>query len=57
MRLCDGLDYAEAQTLLGYCYEYGWGVEEDFAQAKEWFQKAADQGDLEAQDELEKLNE
>ena len=40
---------SDAQYNLGLCYFYGDGVEEDFAQAAEWFRRAAEQGLAEAQ--------
>ena len=33
-----------AQFILGECYYYGWGVEQDYKQAVAWFIKAAEQG-------------
>jgi len=35
---------ADAQFMLGWCYENGLGVERDYDQAQAWYQKAADQG-------------
>ena len=35
---------AEAQNLLGLCYEYGKGVKQSGAEAEKWYQKATDQG-------------
>jgi len=40
---------AEAQFLLGKCYQDGTGVEQDFGKAAQWFKKAADQDHTEAQ--------
>jgi hypothetical protein len=34
----------KAQYSLGECYEHGWGVEKDEANARHWFKTAADQG-------------
>ena len=31
------------------CYEFGTGVEKDEQKAAEWYQKAAEQGDVQAQ--------
>lgn len=36
---------AFAQSQLGWCYEYGAGVEKDLETAYLWYRKAADQGD------------
>ena len=38
-----------AQFILGECYYYGWGVEQDYKQAVVWYRKAAEQGDATAQ--------
>lgn len=35
---------AKAQFMLGECYYYGKGVNEDKDKAMEWYTKAADQG-------------
>ena len=48
---------AEAQCLLGICYEHGDGVEQDKAEAVKWFQKAAEQGNFAAQQRLRKIEE
>ena len=40
---------AEAQCMLGLCYEVGQGVTKDYKKAVEWYQKAAAQGDANAQ--------
>ena len=42
--------------ILGICYEEGNGVTKDLNQAREWYTKAAAQGDAEAQAELDRLN-
>jgi tetratricopeptide (TPR) repeat protein len=47
-RLADQGD-AKAQTYLGFMYEYGQGVAQDYAQAVMWYRKAADQGYAPAQ--------
>ena len=39
---------ARAQNDLGVLFERGWGVKQDFAEAANWYRKAADQGDLQA---------
>ena len=41
-------DSAEAQFMLGECYQNGKGVEEDFDRALNWYGKAAEQGHAEA---------
>ena len=41
--------YALAQCDLGFCYQFGEGVEKNPAKAVEWFRKAAEQGDARAQ--------
>ena len=40
---------ADAQLLLGFIYQYGRGVPQDYAQAVAWYRKAADQGFADAQ--------
>ncbi len=40
---------ASAQKHLGFCYEHGAGVEQNYKTAFEWYQKAADQNHAEAQ--------
>lgn len=40
---------AEAQWNLGFCYEWGKGVEQDSAEAVKWYRKAAEQGNTFAQ--------
>ena len=40
---------ASAQTLLGYMYENGQGVPQDFEEAAKWYQLAAEQGNAYAQ--------
>ena len=42
------MGYRPAQTQAGICCLYGYGVKADAAEAKEWFRKAAEQGDPEA---------
>jgi TPR repeat protein len=41
--------HAKAQLQLGILYEMGLGVKKDYQQASKWYQKAAIQGDSEAQ--------
>ncbi len=45
-------DLAEAQCMLGCCYQHGWGVSYDMVSAVEWWRKAADLGDAYANDRL-----
>ena len=40
---------ASAQLYLGFCYENGNGVQQDYAQAVTWYRKAAEQGHIIAQ--------
>ena len=42
-------NYAEAQYILGVCYEQGEGVAKDQVEAVKWYRKAAEQNDAEAQ--------
>lgn len=46
----------EAQYYLGLCYENGRGTEIDIEEAKEWYSKAADQGNVDAQTGLFRCN-
>ena len=43
---------ANAQEILGFMYDYGWGVPEDDAEAVKWYRKAAEQGHALAQSSL-----
>ena len=43
---------ADAQYILGYCYETGAGVPKDTAQAADWYRKAATQGHTNARQGL-----
>lgn len=40
---------AIAQFILGFMYENGEGVVQDYKQAEKWYHEAADQGDVDAQ--------
>jgi len=42
-------DNPNAETMLGLIYQYGLGAPKDYAQAAQWYQKAAEQGGAEAQ--------
>ncbi|HBF34143.1 TPA: hypothetical protein DDW35_06230 [Candidatus Sumerlaeota bacterium] len=42
-------DNAEAQYQMGICYDQGYGVRKDFAQAVKWYTRAAEQGHADAQ--------
>jgi TPR repeat protein len=44
--------YAPAQYRLGYCYESGKGVEQNFSIANKWYAKAGEQGYVDAQYKL-----
>ena len=43
---------ADAQFLLGYAYDFGEGVEQDFVEAVKWYRLAAEQGNADAQSSL-----
>jgi TPR repeat protein len=40
---------------LGLIYEFGRGVAQDYAKAREWYQKAGDKGNADAKARLAKL--
>ena len=40
---------------LGLLYQNGQGVPQDYAKAREWYEKAADKGDARAKAALERL--
>ena len=40
---------AVAQLILGECYYFGWGVEQDYKKSVEWYKKSAEQGYAAAQ--------
>jgi TPR repeat protein len=40
---------AEAQRRLGWIFDFGEGVPQDYAEAMKWYRRAADQGDANAQ--------
>ena len=45
-----------AQYMLGRAYRFRWGVpERDFKEAIKWYTKSAEQGNRQAQDELDQL--
>jgi TPR repeat protein len=44
-----------AQYNLGHCYAEGLGVEQDYTQAVHWYRKAAEQGDTDAQEAVNRL--
>jgi Sel1 repeat len=41
--------HAEAQSELGWCLQYNWGVVQDAAEAASWYRKSAKQGHADAQ--------
>ena len=47
--------YPEAQYWLGWCCQYGKGVEEDREEAVKWFRAAAEQGCEDAIEDLRDL--
>ena len=46
------LGHAAAQNYLGFLYEKGWGVAQDFSEAVKWYRKAAEQDYASAQHNL-----
>ena len=48
--------YGPAQLNLGYLYEYGYGVEQDYSVAMAYYQMAADQGMEGAQEALSRVS-
>ena len=46
---------ADAQDNVGWLYQHGWGVAQDYAEAMRWYRKAADQGDARAQANIGEL--
>jgi TPR repeat protein len=46
---------ARAMSGLGWLYTYGHGVAQDYAKAREWYERAADKGEASAMAELEQL--
>ena len=48
-RRIKNVNAALAQYNIGFMYQNGEGVQKDFNQAVKWFEKAADQGDVQAQ--------
>ena len=44
--------HVRAQFNLGFCYEHGQGVPQDFGEAVKWYRKAADRGHTSAQENL-----
>ena len=45
-------DNTSAQVRIGYMYEAGQGVSQDYAEAVRWYRRAAEQGDAEGQSNL-----
>ena len=50
------LGHSNAMYNYGVCYKNGWGVTKDVNQAREWYTKAAAQGDAKAKTKLDRLN-
>ena len=48
---------AAAQYSLGFCYYNGYGVPQDYAQAVQWYRKAAEQGNAAAQEALRQMRQ
>ena len=55
LKIAAQADIASAQNMLGFLYDYGWGVPMDKAMAQQWFRKAALQGNLKAQSNLGRI--
>ena len=55
-RLAVDQGYAEAQLLLGGCYEHGTGVVKDTQQAIKLYELSSQQGNRDARQALETLN-
>lgn len=53
----DKQGHMKAARYIGLCYENGYGVKKDVKKAAEWFQKAADRGDITAMYDLGRLYE
>ena len=47
--------HISAQNNIGFMYHYGYGVARDYAEARYWYRKAAEQGDANAQHNLRLL--
>lgn len=47
---------AIAQCNMGNCFRYGWGVDVDYEQARYWYRLAIQNGDDEAERQLNRLN-
>ena len=47
--------HAQAQFILGYCYDHGKGVTQDHTEAEKWYRHAAEQGYEEATKALSRL--
>jgi TonB family protein len=48
---------SEAQNAIGYLYQQGRGVTQDYAKAMAWYRKAADQGNAQAESNIGSLYE
>ena len=48
-------NYPDAEENLGIMYEKGLGEKQDYFEAVRWYQSAADHGDVQARQELERL--
>ena len=51
------LGYCVAMNNVGVLYRFGSGVTKDLNKGKEWLAKAAAQGDADAQEKLDELNQ
>jgi TPR repeat protein len=53
----EGRCSVSAMNNLGLLYQNGRGVTQDYAKAREWFEKAANKGDADARARLEQLRD
>ena len=47
-KIAEEAGFAHAEYMVGVCFLYGQGVEQNLAKAVEWFTKAAEKGDSDA---------
>jgi len=54
LQMSSAADNASGMCSLGYMYEKGTGVKQDEKEAAQWYEKAAKQGFIQAQEKLKK---